>query len=197
MKKVLSDRKNAEVIEQQEKMCEEAKVKAKQNKKRIEEVRKIQKDLRQKFIETNDFINECERKGATVDKQIAVEMEIQKRLQRDMDDYQERIKNLTEYHEKQLKPDIEELSVYENVLQEVVDEMNLFKSKEDFLDRVEALIFAQTELYENDSMHLKGIEEMKANIVKTSNEASLMIAGFENQLIELEVRYKHLQEKYS
>lgn len=77
MTKVRNDRDNAEVVEQQEKMCEKAKVKGKQNKKRIEETRKTQMDLREKFIEISDFINECEQKEKEVDKKIASEKEIQ------------------------------------------------------------------------------------------------------------------------
>lgn len=159
MKKVLSDRKNAEVIEQQERMHEEAKIKGRRNKKRLKEIRKMQKDLRQKFIETNDFINECEQKECEADKKIAAEMEIQKKLQNDIEDYQERIRKLTEYHDEQLKPAIKELSIYEDVLQEVVDDMDLFESKEDFLDRVEALCkpflhcFVNYRAFESECFH--------------------------------------------
>lgn len=139
MTKVRNDRDNAEVVEQQEKMCEEAKVKGKQNKKRIEEARNMQKELREKFIEINDFINECEQKEKDVDKKISTEREIQEKLQKEIDEYDKKIKELTEFHEGKLKPAIEEGRVYEDVLQQVVDRMDLFKSKTDFLDRIEAL----------------------------------------------------------
>ncbi|XP_031626714.1 structural maintenance of chromosomes protein 1A [Contarinia nasturtii] len=195
MSKVLSDRKNAEVIEQQERMREEVKDKGRRNKKRLKEIRKMQKELRQKFIETNDFINECEHKEAEADKKIAAEVKLQNKLKNDIDDYEERIRKLTEYHEDELKPAIKELSVYENVLQEVVDDMDLFDSKEDFLDRVEALLLAQDEVSENDSVCLEKIEKMQGDIVKTSNEATLMIAGLENRLIELEKNYENVKSE--
>lgn len=139
MAKIMSDRQCDGIIRQQEKMCEEAKLEGKLNKKRIKLLRKKQKDLRQKFIETNDFINECEQKEAELDEKMAAEMKIQKKFQNDIDDYLKRIEDLTEYHEKKLKPAIREMSVFEDVLQEVVDKMDIFKSKEDFLDRIEAL----------------------------------------------------------
>lgn len=139
MKKVLNDRNNAEVIEQQEKMCEQAKIDGRRNEKRIEELRKIQADLKQKFIESNSFVRECEEKEATLDKKIVVELETQKKLEHDIEDYEERTKSLEDFHENTFKPAIKEMSVYEDVLQEVVDEMELFQSKEDFLDRCEAI----------------------------------------------------------
>lgn len=49
-------------------------------------------------------------------------------------------------------------------------------------------MIAQDEVAKNDAFCLKKIEEMQCDIVKTSNEATLMIAGLENRLIELEVR---------
>lgn len=139
MKTILHDRNNAEILEQQKKMREEAKVNAKRNKKRIAEVRKMQEDLRQKFIESNNFVCECEEKESEILKKIAVEEEIGNKLQKDIDDMEKRIKDLNDFHENTFKPAIEELSVYEDVLDKVVDEMDLFKSKEDFLDRCDSL----------------------------------------------------------
>lgn len=46
---------------------------------------------------------------------------------------------------------------------------------------------AQSEVKENDEANLKKLEELRADIVKTSNEASLAFADMENELTELEV----------
>ncbi|XP_055296379.1 synaptonemal complex protein 1-like [Sitodiplosis mosellana] len=196
MVKAWNDRENAEVVEQHEKMREEAIVKGKQNKKRTEEARKMQKDLREKFIEVNDFINECEQKEMILDKKIAAEKEIHEKLQKEVDEYVEKTKKLTEYHEKTLKPNIEKGKVYEDVLQQLVDKMKIFKNKEDFLDRIEALLLAQKEVSENDEASLKSVEKMQADIVKISNEATLMIAGLENQLIEIEKNFDKIKSDY-
>lgn len=48
-------------------------------------------------------------------------------------------------------------------------------------------VLAQSEVKENDEANLKKLEELRANIVKTSNEASLVFADMENELTELEV----------
>lgn len=50
------------------------------------------------------------------------------------------------------------------------------------------VVLAQREVEENDEASLKAIEEMQADIVKISNEATLIIAGLENQLTELDVK---------
>lgn len=50
------------------------------------------------------------------------------------------------------------------------------------------LVLAQSETAENDEVSLKSIEDLQADIVKTSNEATLMFAGLENQLTELQVK---------
>lgn len=116
-----------------------------------------------------------------------------------------------QFHENELKPSVTKLSVYEEVLQEVVDEMDIFKSKEDFLDRIDALrefepwiqnnsssdsliwfefsVLVQKEVSENDDVTLEAIEEMQADIVKLSNEATVVIAGLENKLAEVEVKH--------
>lgn len=139
MVKARNDRDNAEVVEQHEKMRAEAIAKGKKNKKRTEDLRQSQEDLRQKFIEVNDFINDCKEKEKEFDKKIAAELEIQAKLQKELEEYEEKIKKLTEYNEKTVKPAIEKGKVYEDVLQQVVDKMKIFKNKEDFLDRCEAL----------------------------------------------------------
>lgn len=49
-------------------------------------------------------------------------------------------------------------------------------------------MLAQKEVTGSDEFCLKSIEEMQADIVKMSNEATLMIAGLENELTEIEVK---------
>lgn len=139
MVKARNDRDNAEVLEQQEKMRGEAIAKGKKNKKRTEEVRKWQNELREKFVEVSDFVNDCKEKEKVFDKKIAAELEMQAELQKELDEYEKKIEKLTEYHEKTVKPAIEKGKVYEDVLQQVVDKMKIFKNKDDFLDRCEAL----------------------------------------------------------
>lgn len=148
MKAIIQERNHAPILEMQEKMREEAKADAKQDKKRIDEVRKMQDELRQKFIETNNFICECQKKKADIEKKIAAGEAANRKLDEDILERKEHLKRMRDYHENELKPSVEELSVYEEVLQEVVDESDLFQSKEDFIDRCDALCTFYFSFYE-------------------------------------------------
>lgn len=56
-------------------------------------------------------------------------------------------------------------------------------------------MLAQHEVGENDEVSLKAIQDMQSNIVKMSNNATSMIAGFENELDQLEVECGKNQER--
>lgn len=49
-------------------------------------------------------------------------------------------------------------------------------------------VLVQSEVTHNDENALASMEDMLADIVKTSNEASSMIAGLENELSTIEVK---------
>lgn len=52
---------------------------------------------------------------------------------------------------------------------------------------------AQSEVKENDEANLQKLEELRANIVRISNEASLKFAEMENEQAELEVQGKQFK----
>lgn len=218
MKKLIQDRNNAPIHASQERMRDEAKVDAKKNAKSIENVRKMQENLREKFIEMNNFICECERKKAAIQKKIAIEQATDRKLDKQLKELEQKAKRMDEYEENELKPAVEKLTAYEEMVQKTVDESNMFETKEEFIDSCKALskhfqtiyshIFciaidsisiatftffivisalAQSEVKANGEANLKELEQLRADIVKTSNEASLQFAGLENQLDELEV----------
>lgn len=99
----------------------------------------MQENLRQKFIDMNTFICECERKKAIIQKKIAVEEAADRKMDKDIKELEERLASMTEYEENDLIPSINELTIYEEIVQKMVDESDLFKSKEDFIDRCNAL----------------------------------------------------------
>lgn len=139
MKAIVQERNNAPIHEMQERMREEAKVDAKQNKKRIEEIRKMQERLRQKFIDANNFISECEGKKADIEKKIAIEEATGRKLDAEIKEYKERLERMEDYHENELKPKLAKQTADEENLQKVATELDFFHSKEDFLDRMKAL----------------------------------------------------------
>lgn len=152
MKAIQQARSHDEIIQQQDKMRSEAKENAKQNKKRIEEVRKMQEELRQKFIKANNFICQCERKEAIVTNKIAEKEEQIEKLQKEYDEFKEKYEKTRDWHENEFLPALKELQVFEDMLEEVVRESDLFEDKEDFLDRCKALCEYRTFWFEFHSI---------------------------------------------
>lgn len=50
-----------------------------------------------------------------------------------------------------------------------------------------APVLAQKEVEENETINLEEFEKMQAEMAKTSNEITVMMAGYENKIAELEV----------
>lgn len=138
MNAILNERDNADIAQQQENLRNEMKIKGKQNKERIDNIRKEQSELRTKFIDLNDFIRDCKAKETLAHEKILHETAIKDALEQDIIDLEGKIGNLEMFHDK-FKISIDDLMSYENVLNEVVQKMELFKSKDDFLDRCDAL----------------------------------------------------------
>lgn len=138
MNAITHDRDNADVIQRQKDLREETKINGKRNQKRIEKIRKMQADLRLKFIESNDFMRQCSEKETKAIEKINEETDTQRVLQQEIDELEMKIENLKKFHEK-FRAAIEELKPYEEVLDQVVENMELFQTKDDFLDRCDTL----------------------------------------------------------
>lgn len=139
MKTLIQDRINAPILAEQEKMREQAKIDKKQNAKSIDDMRKSQENLREKFIQMNNFMCEYERKTAILEKKIAIEEAADRQLDKEIKKMEEQLKRMNEYETNELDPAIAELMVYEEKVQEIVDKSDLFKTKEDFIDSCDAL----------------------------------------------------------
>lgn len=135
---IADERNNAEVYRMQYEMCEESKAAAKQNLHRSDEIKTLQLKLRDKFVETNELIRKCEEKERTAERCVAGEMKKHKQLNQDIEQISAELNVLKEFRTKFEKA-IDDLSSYEEVLDQVVSESNLFRSKQDVLNRCDAL----------------------------------------------------------
>lgn len=138
MNAILHERNNAEVYRMQYEMREQSKAAAKQNIQRAEEIQTLQSKLRDKFIETNELVRKCEQKERNAERCIAVEAAKQKQLNHDIAHISAEYKTLNEF-QKKFEQAIDDLLPYEMILDQVVAESDLFKSKKDVLDRCDAL----------------------------------------------------------
>lgn len=138
MNAILHDRNNAEVCRMQYEMREQSKAAAKRNIQRAEEIKELQLKLRDKFIETNELVRKCEEKERNAERCIAVETAKQRQLDHDIEQISLELSTLGEF-QKKFEAAIDDLKPYENILDQVVAESELFKSKKDVLDRCDAL----------------------------------------------------------
>lgn len=138
MHEIENDRRNVRLLHAQEKLRVETKKAGKRGKKRIEAVRQTQNETRQKFIESSDFIRDCNAKTKQAKRQIDDESHVQQELEHEISVLEAKIKRITEFHER-FQSAITDMQPYERMLDDVVSCMDLFESKEDLLNRCDAL----------------------------------------------------------
>lgn len=122
----------------QEEMREKAKLDARLNEKRIDEMYHTQEDLRKKFISVNDFIRECQEKEKLCEEKIGTETVLHKRMETENEEIETDTKILSEFFE-QLKSTSEAFRPYQEVTEQVVAESKLYKNVKDLIDRCDAL----------------------------------------------------------
>lgn len=216
MNAIIIDRDNDETIRQQQKLCNLTKINKRHNLERLECIRMSNSQLRLKFIESNDFIRSCFEKEEIAECKIAKKREMTKCLHQEIEDLEEKIDSLERFHKK-FTNSINGLKSFEDVLEKLVLNMKVFKSKEDFVDRCDALcmtfhsevlsmflnlfvcyltiVLAQTTISENNKSNLKSVEGMKFEMDKLSNHVALIKAGLENELNALQViKFTHIEE---
>lgn len=138
MHEIENDRRNVRSLHAQQKLCDETKKAGKRGKKRIEKVRETQNETRQKFIESSDFIRDCNAKTKQAKRRIDEEMQAQQILEHEISEFETKIKRITEFHDR-FQSAIAEMQPYERMLDDVVSCMDLFESKDDLLNRCDAL----------------------------------------------------------
>lgn len=138
MNAIINNRDNEETIRQQQKLREVTKINKSHNQERVECILVSNSKLRLKFIESNDFIRACSEKEEIAKRKIAEEMKIKKCLHQEIEYLEKKIENLERFYET-FTNSINGLKSFEEVLDKAVEKMELFKSKEDFFDRCDAL----------------------------------------------------------
>lgn len=180
------------MIKIQDDMREKAILQTKLNDKKTDEMFKIEEKLREKCISVNDFIRECELKYISSEKKIQTEQQLHETLQSEIDKFEKELSELTEFKET-LSSTVEDFKQYENVMEKIVSESDLYKSVKDLMDRCDALMLAQVEISEMEQSKIKSIEEMKQEMVNATNDAAMTIMGLNNELAELERGYNIAQ----
>lgn len=119
-------------------MLEEVRINNKVNERRIAEMYDIQAQLRNRFIEVNDFIRDCEEKEKQADRKILAQSEIQNEMSAEIDKIHFDLEILSDFLIK-LKETVKQFEPYEKVVEDVVRESPLLKNSKDLIARCDAL----------------------------------------------------------
>ncbi|XP_055378546.1 uncharacterized protein LOC129610161 [Condylostylus longicornis] len=185
---IKNEREYLAMTKLQREMMESAQRQKILNAHRIEEMYKTQKDLREKFININQFIQECETKRNKAEKKVQMQLKLQQDLKDKINKFQNDIAELTDFRDN-LSVIVKEFEPYETVIEEVVAKSGILKSVKECMDRCDALMLAQTEIAELEQEKIKSIEDMRQKMVKATNDAELTILGLTTHLTELERAY--------
>lgn len=108
------------------------------NEKRIQRMYQIDEELREKFISANDFIRDCEEKERVADKKVTIELENHVVMEKQIEQLNDDLQVVRDFQEK-LSATVDEFEPYQRVIEQVVEESELYKDVKDLIDRCDAL----------------------------------------------------------
>lgn len=123
---------------QQEVFQKKAAIQKKINEKRIDDMNETQSNLRERFIQVNEFMRECIEKTVRAENQIEGELAQQEKLKQEIEVIERDLSELSAFEEK-FKEIIKEFQPYEDVFNEVIRASDTFQSFEDLMSRCDAL----------------------------------------------------------
>lgn len=126
------------MLEQQETMRRHAKADMAANEKRIADIVRLDKEMRERFISVNDFIRDCEEKERIAESKIEAERGTHESIRLEVATIDDSLGVLEEFLQK-LTATVEEFEPYERVIDEVVADSELYKNVKDMMDRCDAL----------------------------------------------------------
>jgi peptidoglycan hydrolase CwlO-like protein len=125
------------MMSQQEMLKKKAAIQKRINEKRIDDMQKTQQNLREKFIEVNDFMKNCMSKTERAEAEIASEEAKQKNLKDEIAVIEDDLKELSGFEEK-FKEIVKSFQPYVDVFNEVIQASD-FQSFEDLMSRCDSL----------------------------------------------------------
>lgn len=133
-----TEREHTDMLRLQEAMREQLKTETVVNEHRVRDIFRLDKEMRNKFIAVNDFIRDCEDKELMAEQKIEIESQGHKKIRAELAVIDESLGVLEEFL-KTLTATVAEFEPYERVIDEVVQESELYKNVKDLMDRCDAL----------------------------------------------------------
>jgi hypothetical protein len=132
-----NERNYHEMFNQQDMYKKKAEIQRKVNQKRIEDMQQTQLNLKEKFINVNQFMKECMDKTKRSEEQIDTQLESQKTLKTQIEAIERDLVELSVFETK-FKEIVKEFQPYEDVFKEAI-ESSEYTSFEDLMSRCDSL----------------------------------------------------------
>lgn len=132
-----NEREFFEMSAQQEIVKKKAAIQRKINERRIDDMQNTQENLREKFIEVNTFLKECQDKMLRAEKQISTELMQQESLAKQIQVIETDLEKLSSF-EMKFKGIVDEFQAYEDVFNEIISSSE-FESFEELMSRCDSL----------------------------------------------------------
>lgn len=144
---IQNEREHVQMLELQTALRNKVKIDAKINGRRIQQMYAIDEQLREEFISVNEFIRDCEEKKRSADEKVNIETKIQVQLNKKIDQITGDLNTLCDFHDR-LEAMVAEFQPYEQVVEQVMAESELYKNVKDLMDRCDALSESRTTCFE-------------------------------------------------
>lgn len=132
-----NEREYYEMFEQQEIHKKKAAIQSKVNEKRIDEMYRTQENLREKFVDVNQFMKDSMEKTIRAENQISAELKQQENLKEEIEAISRDINELSLFESK-FKEIVKEFQIYEDVFGEVIEQSE-FESFADLMNQCDSL----------------------------------------------------------
>ncbi|XP_037935623.1 uncharacterized protein LOC119669693 [Teleopsis dalmanni] len=185
---IRNQREYMDMLEMQEKVMESSKKQTKINESRMDELRKEHTEMRERFIQTSNFINQCADKMHLAENDIKEQHDLGTKLRQRIEELTKSLQELDTFR-KTLNETVKEFLPYEKIMEDVVRESGTFQSVKDFMDRCDALLMTNIEIAKLGKQKIEEIEKLRALILKMTDTAALTILGLKNELNQLLCTY--------
>lgn len=195
-----------EISKQQEALQRKSEVQEKLDEKSTKELIEKQSKLREKFIKMNEFLRDCGDKTVRAEEQIENQLDHQAMLKKEIGIIELELNELTTFEET-FEKIVKEMQPYEDVLNEAIDVSSTFISIQDLMSQCDAIsksrlysiylrsqldlmslsVLAQVEIAEREKEFIKGVEIIRQEMLKCTNETSKKIIELMTKLADLEV----------
>ncbi|XP_058055596.1 uncharacterized protein LOC131207006 [Anopheles bellator] len=194
LKGIHSDRDYIEITKEQHRMREQSQRQAAVNKRRLAQTNQLLQQMREEFIELNDFLKDCEMKENNALDTVRRETEKHELYGKKIAQLENDIEKLDEFVLK-YEETIDLFEPFEKVMEETIAESKIYETMQDLIQRCDSLLLAQVEISAVEQQKILEIEEIRQNLFKATKTALHIITGLNNDLSELLTQYVAAKEE--